>query len=99
MAAMVRETLEEGKVALQFLTRLPVPDPVPCRAGALAAAAPLFPLVGALIGALGAAAFALASGLGLPPALAALLAVAEPRSSRSCAIRGSAASARWRWRW
>ena len=72
---MVRETIDEGKAALQFLTRLPVPGPVPCRAGALAAAAPLFPLVGALIGALGAAAFALASGLGLPPALAALLAV------------------------
>ena len=24
---MVRETLDEGKVALQFLTRLPVPRP------------------------------------------------------------------------
>ena len=87
---MVRETLEEGKVALQFLTRLPVPGPVPCRAGALAAAAPLFPLVGALIGALGAAAFALASWLGLPPALAALLAV-RSRSSRpaGCTRTGS----------
>jgi adenosylcobinamide-GDP ribazoletransferase len=75
MAAMVRETLAEGKAALQFLTRLPVPGKVPWQTGALAAAAPWFPLVGALVGALAAAAFALASWLGLPALLAALLAV------------------------
>jgi adenosylcobinamide-GDP ribazoletransferase len=73
---MVRATIDQGKVALQFLTRLPVRGPEPWPESALAASAPLFPLVGALIGALGALAFALASALGLPPALAALLAVA-----------------------
>jgi adenosylcobinamide-GDP ribazoletransferase len=73
---MVRETIDEGKVALQFLTRLPLPGGVPWREGALAASVPLFPLIGALVGALGALAFALASWLGLPPLLAAVLAVA-----------------------
>jgi len=72
---MVRETIDEGKVALQFLTRLPVRAPTPWPERALAASVPTFPLIGALIGALGALAFALASWLGLPPALAALLAV------------------------
>ena len=32
-AAMVRETIDEGKAALQFLTRLPVPGPAPQPAG------------------------------------------------------------------
>ena len=73
---MVRETIDEGKVALQFLTRLPVRAPEPWPERALAASVPTFPLIGALIGAFGALAFALASWLGLPPALAAVLAVA-----------------------
>ena len=72
---MVRETIDEGKVALRFLTRLPVRGPEPWPERALAASVPAFPLIGALIGALGGLAFALASGLGLPPALAAVLAV------------------------
>ena len=72
---MVRETIDEGKTALGFLTRLPVPGTAHWRAGGLAASVPLFPLVGALIGALAALAYALAVWLGLPPPLAALLAV------------------------
>jgi adenosylcobinamide-GDP ribazoletransferase len=72
---MVRETIDEGKLALQFLTRLPLPGAVPYREGALAASVPLFPLVGALVGAAGALAYALASWLGLPPTIAAVLAV------------------------
>ena len=73
---MLRETLDEGKAALQFLTRLPVRGPAAWPRHALAASAPAFPLIGALIGALGGLAFALASWLGLPPTLAAVLAVA-----------------------
>jgi adenosylcobinamide-GDP ribazoletransferase len=73
---MLRETLDEGKAALQFLTRLPVRGPAAWPRHALAASAPAFPLIGALIGALGGLAFALASWLGLPPVLAAVLAVA-----------------------
>ena len=73
---MLRETIDEGKAALQFLTRLPVRTPAAWPHHVLAASAPAFPLIGALIGALGGLAFALASWLGLPPLLAALLAVA-----------------------
>ena len=73
---MLRETIEEGKAALKFLTRLPMRTPAAWPDHALAASVPAFPLIGALIGALGGLAFALASWLGLPPLLAALLAVA-----------------------
>jgi adenosylcobinamide-GDP ribazoletransferase len=73
---MLRETIDEGKAAVQFLTRLPVRAPAAWRGHALAASVPAFPLIGALIGALGGLAFALASWLGLPPMLAAVLAVA-----------------------
>ncbi len=73
---MVRAAIEECKVALQFLTRLPVGAPARSPPDALAASAPMFPLVGALIGAAGGLVFALATWLGLPPMLAALLAVA-----------------------
>jgi adenosylcobinamide-GDP ribazoletransferase len=73
---MVRAAIEECKVALQFLTRLPVGAPARSPAGALAASAPMFPLVGALIGAAGGLVFALANWLGLPPMLAALFVVA-----------------------
>ncbi len=73
---MVRAAIEECKLALQFLTRLPAGGPARSPAGALAASVPMFPLVGALIGAAGGLVFALAAALGLPPTLAALLAVA-----------------------
>jgi adenosylcobinamide-GDP ribazoletransferase len=73
---MLRETIDEGKAALQFLTRLPVRGPAAWPGHALAASVPVFPLIGALIGALGGLAFALASWLDLPPTLAAVLAVA-----------------------
>ena len=72
---MVRAAIEECKVALQFLTRLPAGAPARS-APPLAASAPMFPLIGALIGAAAALVFALAAGFGLPPMLAALLAVA-----------------------
>ncbi len=72
---MVRAAIEECKLALQFLTRLPVGTP-PWPPEGLAASAPMFPLVGAMIGAAGALVFASGTWLGLPPMLAALLAIA-----------------------
>lgn len=73
---MVREVIDEGKAAVRFLTRLPLPGPEAWPDHALAASAPFFPLVGALIGALGALTFTLALGLGLPPMPAAIVAIA-----------------------
>lgn len=62
-------------LALVWLSRLPVgrwlPDPPP----ALAASVWAFPLAGAVIGALGAGAYALATLAGLPQVLAAIVAV------------------------
>jgi adenosylcobinamide-GDP ribazoletransferase len=74
--AMVRAAIDDFKVALQFLTRLPVRVREPWSEGALARSVAMFPLIGLLIGAAGALAFAIAIWLGLPPALAAVLAVA-----------------------
>ncbi len=73
---MVRAVIDDFKVALQFLTRLPVRVPEPWPEGALARSVAMFPLIGLLIGAVGALAFTIAIWLGLPPALAAVLAVA-----------------------
>ncbi len=73
---MFGDALHEFKLALAFLTRLPIrPDPGRDRVG-LAASAPMFGLAGALIGGIGALIYALTLGLGLPASLAAVLAVA-----------------------
>jgi adenosylcobinamide-GDP ribazoletransferase len=68
------EARAEFLLALQFLTRLPVPDPgwSPAR---MARSTRWHPVAGALIGALVGAAFLVASAL-FPPALAAILATA-----------------------
>jgi adenosylcobinamide-GDP ribazoletransferase len=62
-------------IALQFLTRVPVPGGVGFDAQALNRSVRHFPLVGALVGATGAAVALVALAL-WPPAVAALLAVA-----------------------
>jgi adenosylcobinamide-GDP ribazoletransferase len=72
---MLADLLREGKVALAFLTRLAVRAEPPWRASELAASAPMFPVVGALIGLAGAVAYALAIWLGLPPLPAAAVAL------------------------
>jgi adenosylcobinamide-GDP ribazoletransferase len=59
--------------AMQFLTRLPVPDPG-WEEGRLRAALPYFPVAGAVVGGLGAGVWWLAAGL-LPGAVAAGLAL------------------------
>ncbi len=61
--------------AIGFLTRLPLPQPDSDQAPDLARATRAMPLAGAAIGLLGAAVFGLANALGLPPVVAALLAI------------------------
>jgi adenosylcobinamide-GDP ribazoletransferase len=73
---MLADLLHDCKVALAFLTRLPVRERRAWRDVDLAASVPLFPVVGALIGLVGAIGYALAVWLGLPPWPAAALALA-----------------------
>jgi len=75
-APMLGDVLHDGKVALAFLTRLPIRPKRPWCGGDLAASVAMFPLVGLLVGLLGALTYAAAAALGLPPVLAAVLAVA-----------------------
>src|SRR4051812_17521423 len=67
--------VDDLRVALAFYTRLPVAQPTPADGAALARAGWAAPLVGALIGALGALAYWIAIRLNLPPLVAATLAV------------------------
>ena len=72
---MLGDVLHDGKVALAFLTRLPVRPGRPWQGADLAASVAMFPLVGILVGGLGALAYAAASAIGLPPLLASILAI------------------------
>src|SRR3954469_7984778 len=63
------------RVALAFYTRLPMAQPTPAGGVALARAGWAVPLVGVLIGALGALAYWIAVRLNLPPLVGATLAV------------------------
>jgi adenosylcobinamide-GDP ribazoletransferase len=72
----VREKLGELAVAFGLLTRLPVPRLLLPAAGARSDAVWAYPLVGATVGALGGAIYWLAHALSLPPAFAALCALA-----------------------
>ena len=67
---------DELRLALGFLTCLPVIAPAEIPPGALAQGSWAFPVVGTAIGLLGAGAYALAAALGLPPLAAALSALA-----------------------
>jgi adenosylcobinamide-GDP ribazoletransferase len=73
---MFDDALHDFKVALIFLTRVPIRVARPCRAEDLAGSAPMFPVVGALLGLAGGLAYALAWHLGLTSFLAALTAIA-----------------------
>lgn len=65
----------EMRLALAFLTRLPLPLPPEIAAQPLAAAVRAFPLVGALVGAVGALVYAVVDLLGMSSTIAALLAI------------------------
>ena len=64
---------DELRLATGFLTCLPVAGPAASPTGALAEASWAFPVVGTAIGLIGAAVYALAAALGLPPLASALL--------------------------
>jgi adenosylcobinamide-GDP ribazoletransferase len=72
---MLADLLRDCKVALGFLTRLPVRAQRPWGAVELAASVPWFPIIGALIGLAGAIAYGLSASLGLPPWPAAVVAL------------------------
>jgi adenosylcobinamide-GDP ribazoletransferase len=73
---MFGDALHDFKVALVFLTRLPIPLTRPWRAEDLAGSAMMFPVVGALVGLAGGLVYALSWRLGLTSFLAALAAIA-----------------------
>src|SRR5215472_12658169 len=66
---------EELRLALGFLTRLPLALPAPLPQGALARAGWAFPLIGIAIGLLGGIAYSLAMAARLPAPAAALIAI------------------------
>ncbi len=68
--------IRSAKIALVFLTRLPLKVEGTISLRDLAAAAHLFPLVGLVVGALGGLVLFLAQALGVPPLAAALLGLA-----------------------
>jgi adenosylcobinamide-GDP ribazoletransferase len=69
------ERASELKVAMVFLTRLPLGRMAPAGAASLAQAVWAFPLAGIIVGGIGAVVYALAHRIGLPPWPAAALAV------------------------
>lgn len=73
---MLHEAWREFEIALFFLTRLPVRSARAGSPAALAASAPMFPLVGALVGLVGGGFYGAAAWLGLPPLPAAIVALA-----------------------
>lgn len=67
---------DEARLAVGFLTRLPIGRGAPLEPGALARAAWAFPIAGILVGVIGGIAFAIGDRLGLPINAMALLAIA-----------------------
>ncbi len=63
------------KTGILFCTRLPVPHSAPIDSGDVARASWAFPVAGTLVGSAGALTYAIASGIGLPSAPAAALAL------------------------
>ena len=72
------------KVGILFCTRLPLPHAEPIESGDVARAGWAFPLVGALVGGIGALAYGLALEVRLPPLLAAALALAATLLLTGC---------------
>ena len=76
--------LADVRRAFGFLTRIPIGDPAADAPGSLAGAAWAFPLVGAVVGAIGGGAYWIASSAGLSPALAGLAAVGAACLATGC---------------
>src|SRR5229473_855664 len=72
------------KTGILFCTRLPVPHAAPIASGDIARASWAFPVAGALVGGAGALTYAIASGIQLPSALAAALALGATLLMTGC---------------
>src|SRR5262245_43821359 len=72
------------KTAILFCTRLPVPHSAPIDSGAVAHASWALPVAGALVGSVGALTYTIASGIRLPSALAAALALGATLLMTGC---------------
>jgi adenosylcobinamide-GDP ribazoletransferase len=79
-----KERADEFKASILFLTRLRYGPSVPVGGAAIAHAVWAFPLVGILVGLIGAVIYAFAARAGLPPWPAALLAVGATMAATGC---------------
>ncbi|NOU05800.1 MAG: adenosylcobinamide-GDP ribazoletransferase [Hyphomicrobiaceae bacterium] len=84
MLPLLRARLNDVILAVTLLTRLPMPPATRGDNDALAAAIWVYPLVGAMVGALGGAAFLIARHLGLPADVASWLAIATMVLTTGC---------------
>jgi adenosylcobinamide-GDP ribazoletransferase len=80
----LRDIVGDLKIAVQFCTRLPIGGTVAVGGADIARAAWAIPVAGALVGLMGALAYALAHRLGLPPLAGATLAVATTMVVTGC---------------
>src|SRR5712691_6050949 len=72
------------KISILFCTRLPLPHSAPIESRDVARASWAFPVAGALVGGIGALVYEGALGSGLPPTLAAALALAATLVTTGC---------------
>jgi adenosylcobinamide-GDP ribazoletransferase len=78
------ERTGELKTSIAFLTRLPLAGVAPVTGAALAPAVWAFPIVGVVVGGIGAVVYALAHRVGLPAWPAAALAIAATLAATGC---------------
>ncbi len=79
-----RRLATDLEVCVMFCTRLPLAPSMPVASGDIARASWAMPVAGALVGALGALAYWIAIRLGLPPPVAAALALAAGMAVTGC---------------
>jgi adenosylcobinamide-GDP ribazoletransferase len=84
MPSMLRARLDDVILAITLLTRLPMPPATRGDNDALAAAIWAYPLVGAMVGVLGGAAFLITRHLGLPADAASWIALATMVLTTGC---------------
>ena len=71
-------------ISIAFCTRLPLAHSTPIESGDVARASWALPIVGALVGGIGALVYGIVLGMGLPPMLAAALALAATLVTTGC---------------
>ena len=72
------------KISILFCTRLPLPHSAPIESRDVARASWAFPVAGVLVGGVGASVYGIVLGVGLPPVLAAALALAATLVVTGC---------------